>query len=102
MYVSPVVRRMRDDPLPDESTSLVVRVDDDAASDTARDAVRDAAREHGGSVEGTTRFGTVEVTLPEASVDGLCAALPAAVEAVETAGVTGHAGDAGEDVDPSD
>lgn len=101
MYVSPVVRRMRDDPVPDESASLVVRVDDDAARGDTSEAVREAARDKGGSVEGTTRFGTVQVTLPEESVDGFCLALPDAVEAVETAGVTGHAGDAGEDLDPT-
>lgn len=101
MYVSPVVRRMREDPLPDESASLVVRVDDESG-DRTRAAVREMAREHEGEVEGTTRFGTVEVTLPEASVDAFCAALPDGVEAVETADVTGHAGDAGEDLDPSD
>lgn len=98
MYLSPVVRRMRDDPLPEESVSLVVRVDDDAA----RETVREAARDKEGTLDGTTRFGSVQVTLPETAVDAFCAALPDAVEAVETADVTGIGGDAGEDLDPSD
>lgn len=89
---------MRDDPLADRRVTLLVRVGDDA---TALD-VRDAAAAVDADVEGETQFDGVLVALPEADVDGFLAALPDAVEAVETTDVTGLGGDAGEDVRPED
>lgn len=98
VYLSRVVRRMRDDPLADRRVTLLVRVGDDAAAGD----VHEAAAAVDADVEGETQFGGVLVALPEADVDGFLAALPDAVEAVETADVTGLGGDAGEDVRPED
>jgi hypothetical protein len=96
VYLSPVVRRMRDDPLPDQRVTLLVRLGDEAPVED----VHEAATAVGAELEGETQFDGVLVALPEPDVDAFLALLPEAVAAVETSGVTGLRGDAGEDVRP--
>lgn len=70
MYISHPVRRMCDDPMPDETASLVVEPDDDAGANRA--AIESTLEDVGGSIEEELRFGSFLVTLPEASVETLC------------------------------
>lgn len=85
---------MCDDPLPDETVTLVLRLADDADPE----AVAAAARERGGTVECDLRRGALAVRASEAAVADLVEV--AGIDAVETDGTVGvDAGDAGEDVD---
>ncbi|RDI73128.1 hypothetical protein DWB78_12475 [Halopelagius longus] len=61
---------MCEDPMPDETASLVVELDEE--SDVTRSAVADAVSDVGGSVEDELRFGSLLVTLPEEGVERLC------------------------------
>lgn len=94
MYVSRPVRAIRDDPVPGETVTLLLRLTDDAGPG----AVAAAVREAGGTVERELRFGDLEVTVDHEAVAAVCDL--DGLEAVETDSV--HAIDldgAGEDVD---
>jgi hypothetical protein len=85
---------MCDDPLPDETVTLVLRLADDADPE----GVAAAARERGGTVERDLRRRALAVRASEAAVADLVEV--AGIDAVETDGTVGvDAGDAGEDVD---
>jgi hypothetical protein len=93
-YLTHPVRRLRDDPHPDERVTLLVTVDDV----TEQAALAAALAEHG-TVEARLRFGTVRVTVPQPAVAAVCGI--GGVDRVETANTlaldpTG----AGEDVEP--
>lgn len=68
MYVSRAVREIRDDPIPGESVTLLLRLADDA--DPA--AVAGAVRDHDGEVEEKLRFGDLKVTVAHAAVADIC------------------------------
>lgn len=60
---------MCDDPLEDETVTLVVEFAD---GNDARTAVESAIAERGGGVDRELRFADLEVTVPEAAVADLC------------------------------
>ncbi len=92
MYLSHPVRRMRDDPLPDETVELVVTVEDEDGLDDVETQLRGL-----GTVEERLRFGSLRVSMPEARVADACAI--DGIESIETASTREVAGgDAGEDV----
>lgn len=68
MYLSHPVRRLRDDPVPDASVSLVVELGDGADEAAVRDAVEDL----GGTVDRPLQFASFQVTLPQQAVDEFC------------------------------
>ncbi|WP_224448942.1 hypothetical protein [Haloprofundus salilacus] len=68
MYLSHPVRRMRDDPIDGEETTLVVELGDDAD----REALEARVREADGTVERDLQFQAVLVTVPESAVASLC------------------------------
>lgn len=78
MYLSHPVRRMREDPLPDEDVTLVVEFEDDADREAFADVVEDAD----GEIERDLRFADVAVRVPETAVADLCAV--DGVERIET------------------
>ena len=67
MYRSHPVRRLCEDPLPDESAALVVELADDADAESLWRAVA----ELGGRVEAENRF-SYTVSLPQSAVADLC------------------------------
>ena len=67
MYRSHPVRRLCEDPAPDESVTLVVELADDADAESLTRAVSDL----GGRVETENRFSHT-VSLPQAAVADLC------------------------------
>lgn len=69
MYRSHPVRRMCEDPMPDETASLVVEPEDGGAR---RSAIESTLEDVGGSLEEELRFGSFLVTLPEERVGTLC------------------------------
>lgn len=91
-YVSRPVRAMRDDPMPEESVTLLLRLGD-ANVETTTARVEDA----GGDVDAELAFETLRVVVPEPSVADLCEL--DGLRAIETdATITIGGGDAGEDV----
>lgn len=94
MYLSHVVRTMRDDPTPTAEVTLLVRLGDDATAEK----VRAAANDIGADPAGSTTFDAVRVELPQSDVAAFLDRLPTGVKAVETDAVTGVGGDAGEDL----
>lgn len=68
MYLSRPVRAIRDDPIPGESVTLVMRLADDADPG----AVAGAVRELGGDVERELRFGDLAVTVDHETVGAVC------------------------------
>ncbi|SEO27140.1 hypothetical protein SAMN04487948_101447 [Halogranum amylolyticum] len=68
MYLSHPVRRIREDPVADESVSLVVELRDDDRDDGLDSTVE----ELDGSVDRDLDFSAYLVTLPETAVDELC------------------------------
>lgn len=96
MYLSHPVRRMRDDPIPDASVTLVVTTEDEADTSALAADLSDL-----GTVEDRLRFGSIRVTLPEDRVAAVCSL--EGIESVETAGTLAMDPDgAGEDVDFGD
>jgi hypothetical protein len=93
MYRSHPVRRMCEDPIEGKVTTLVVEPADDDRSD---DALAAAIRVAGGTIEERMPYGGVRVSIPEPRVTDLCSL--SGLDSVETAGVVGLAGDAGEDI----
>ena len=98
-YVSHPVRRMREDPVPEEDVSLVVDVADaEERSAPAVDAVADALSQVG-TVEERLRFGSLRVTVPQDRLDEVISL--DGIASIETANTRSLAeGDAGEDIDP--
>lgn len=83
---------MREDPLPDESATLVVELGDRDA-----DGFREAVAALGGEVTADLQYDSYRVVLPQEEVDGLCSL--DGLTLVETADAVGYGGDAGEDVE---
>ncbi|WP_250137739.1 hypothetical protein [Halorientalis salina] len=103
MYLSPVVRTLRDDPVPGETVTLVLSLADDAAdsSATVEAAIEAAVEGVGGTVDEHLQFDTIAVTVPHDGISAVCDL--DGVESVETAETIGITpGDAGEDLDPED
>lgn len=78
MYLSHPVRRMRDDPLPDEHVTLVIAFEEDGD----RQAVADVVAEHDGDIERELQFADWAVRVPETAVAELCEV--AGIERIET------------------
>lgn len=89
MYLSPPVRRMRDDPFEDETAALVVELDDAERSDL--EATLAAVD---GSFERELQLGSLLVAIPEPNVGAFCEM--EGLERVETADTLGLAIDDGE------
>ena len=96
MYVSPAVRTIVDDPLEDESVTLLVEVDDDY--EPGVDSVAKRVETLGGSVEDRCRFGTLVVSISQTAVGELCELDGLAVVETDNA-VTIDPDGAGEDVE---
>lgn len=86
------VRRLREDPVPGESATLVVELGERDA-----DGFREAVAALGGEVTADLQFDSYRVVLPQEAVDDLCSLDGLAL--VETANAVGYGGDAGEDVE---
>jgi hypothetical protein len=78
MYLSHPVRRIREEPLPDESITLVVELEADADPETFQERVT----EIGGTVDEDLRF-SWRVTVPQTALDDLLSV--SGLERVETA-----------------
>lgn len=96
-YVSHPVRSMRDDPFPDESVTLLLRLVEGADSESVVARVTDL----GGEVDAELEFETLRVVVPEPIVADICEL--DGLDAVETdATIQIGGGDAGEDVELND
>lgn len=94
-YVSHPVRRIRDDPVANDTVTLRVTAVDGAARDTLARTLAEI-----GTVEDRLRFAALTVTVPQPAVGTVCEL--EGVTAVETANtLTMDADGAGEDVDPA-
>jgi len=67
-YVSHPVRRIRADPVADETVRLVVTANTDAADD----AVASAAESLGGSIVATLQFDALLLEVSQTAVDDVC------------------------------
>lgn len=95
MYLSPVVRTIRDDPIEGEPVTLLLEVDDDASMDE----VAAAAETAGATFEAELEFRTLKVTVPQERVGEVCDVDGIAM--IETAKTLElDPGGAGEDVRP--
>lgn len=100
MYVSPVVRSLRDDPIEGETVTLLVEVandydPDDDPVETVGEAISDA----GGEIRDHRRFGTLVADVPHERLGAVCDVDGLGI--VESGQVgTVDADGAGEDVDP--
>ncbi|MFH5799159.1 hypothetical protein [Haladaptatus sp. CMAA 1911] len=94
-YLSHPVRAMRDDPMPEESAVLLLRLGD-ADVETTAARVEDL----GGEVDAELEFETLRVVLPEPAVVDLCEL--DGLESIETDATIQMGGDAGEDVELND
>ena len=94
-YLSHPVRAMRDDPMPEGSAALLLRLGD-ADVETTAARVEDL----GGEVDAELEFETLRVVLPESAVVDLCEL--DGVESIETDATIRMGGDAGEDVELND
>ena len=99
MYVSPAVRSMREDPIEDESVTLLVEVADeyDPEGDPV-DTVAAAVEDAGGTVEDRRRFGTLVVAIAQDRIGAICAIEGLGVVETDNA-VTMDPDGAGEDVE---
>ena len=100
MYRSHPVRRLCEEPLPDESVTLVVELVDDAGVGAA--SLSRAVAELGGRVEAENRF-SYTVSLPQSAVADLCDRddLLARVETANTISLgLDDSADAGDGTDP--
>jgi hypothetical protein len=93
MYLSHAVRTIRDDPMADESVSLVVTLAEDGDSGALGETVADL----GGEVVADLRFSAVHVRRPETAVAALCAC--DGIDRVETAETLRLVGDEAADHD---
>lgn len=89
MYLSPPVRRMRDDPFEDETATLVVEL-----ADAERSDLDETLAGVNGSFERELQFGSFLVSIPESNVAAFCET--DGLERVETADTLGLAIDDGE------
>lgn len=96
MYVSPAVRSIVDDPLEDESITLLVEVADDY--EPGVESVAERIDALGGRVEDRRRFGTLVVSISQVDVEGVCELAGLAVVETDNA-VTIDPDGAGEDVE---
>jgi hypothetical protein len=92
MYLSHPVRRIREDPTPEETVGLRLTAVDEEAADALADDV-DAL----GVVEERLRFGGLRVTVPQERLDDLCAL--DGIESIETANTFSIDPDSPEDVE---
>ncbi|MGZ0746663.1 hypothetical protein [Haloparvum sp. AD34] len=67
MYLSPPVRRIREDPTPDEDIGLVVELDE-----RSPESLKERVDELGGQIERELGFDAWHVVIPETSLDELC------------------------------
>ncbi len=96
-YVSHPVRGIRDDPFPDESVTLLLRVDEETETETVAGHVRGL----NGEVDAELQFETLRVVVPETAVTEICEL--DGLDAIETdATIQIGGGDAGEDVELND
>ena len=72
MYLSHTVRRIREDPQPDETIGLVVELDEEADAD-ALDTLHETVETAGGQVGRDLGFGAHHVVVLEPAVDDLAA-----------------------------
>lgn len=77
MYLSHPVRRIREEPDESETITLRVTAEDDEAADALAEQIDDI-----GVVEERLRFAGLRVTLPQTSVDEVCAL--EGIESLET------------------
>jgi len=85
MYLSHPVRRMREDPIPDETVRLVVEL-----ADTEFDTFASTVETLSGSIERELRFDSLLIELPQSAVDDLCDCSGLArIETANTLSVTG-------------
>ena len=99
MYLSPVVRTLRDDPDPGETVTLLLSLatEDDEERAAVEEIIEETVVDEGGTVEEYLQFETVAVTIPQESIPAVCAIDGiASVETDDTIGIT--SGDAGEDL----
>jgi len=99
MYLSPVVRTLRDDPVPGESVTLVLSLAENADSTAdVEAAIEETVTAVDGSVDEFLQFESVAVTVPHEGIPALCDL--DGIEAIETDDTIGITpGDAGEDLD---
>ena len=71
MYRSHPVRRLCEDPHPDESVTLVVELADGADADEGAESLSHAVTDLGGRVESENRF-SYTVSLPQSAVGDFC------------------------------
>lgn len=74
MYLSHTVRRIREDPQPEESVGLVVELDDAGVADDEDPLadLREAVRDAGGRVGRDLGFGAHHVVVAQSAVGTLC------------------------------
>lgn len=94
-YLSPAVRSVIEDPVPDAAITLRVTLADETRSREPPDAVS-AIRTAGGSIERPLPFDALEVSIPQKRVAALVEL--EGIAAIETAATVSNTGDAGEDV----
>jgi hypothetical protein len=92
MYVSPAVRSIREDPVAEESVTLLVEADEGTDTDALADATADL-----GTVEAELEFDTLRVTVPHERVGAVCELDGVAVVQTDDTLTMGADG-AGEDV----
>lgn len=96
MYLSPVVRTLRDDPVPGEEVTLLLSLADEEAADET--VIEETVADAGGTVEEKLQFNTVAVTVPHEGIPALCDL--EGIESIETDDTIGITpGDAGEDLE---
>ncbi|MFB6178477.1 MAG: hypothetical protein ABEI77_01980 [Halorientalis sp.] len=98
MYLSPVVRTLRDDPVPDTDVTLLLTIADDSSA-SAVETIEETVNGVDGSVDDHLQFDTLAVTVPQSEIAALCELDGvAAIETENAIGIT--PGDAEEDLDP--
>jgi hypothetical protein len=102
MHAPRPVRAIRDDPTPEESVTVLLRLGDaDEENGADAPAVVAAVESLGGELDAELEFDTLRVVVPEAGVADLCDRDDlAAIETAATLEI--GAGDAGEDVELPD
>lgn len=100
-YVTHPIRRVRDDPVEDETIDLLVRVEDEGADQDATadvDAVAEVLRELGAEGVDDRGLGALTARVPQAAVGEICE-LDALASVETTDSLTIHPDGAGEDVE---
>jgi hypothetical protein len=97
MYLSPVVRTLRDDPVPGEDVTLQLAVADEADTESVTATIETRVTDLGGAVVDHLEFETVVVRVPQDALPAVCGL--DGIDSVETAATLGITpGDAGEDL----